>query len=232
MKGNIKVVDAHDSEVSDTGSFAAILVMRDAKNKYLGKYMLSCLHVFGLLNQNLNNYRRETDIYTGKTRLAKYKGISGSFYNVNSKRWSFDAAIAKIDESQEALAWQTISSPRPISSLNYIEDLPKNAVIHTPRKKIYASELLAKRGNQLKVAYGPKLNKVSAVHRLVVQYKALTKFGDSGSPVLSEDEQTFLGMHISGKDGTGYMLPAIDLIDNASAFYEGLNNGSLTLDVE
>lgn len=81
-------------------------------------------------------------------------------------------------------------------------------------------------GDQLTIPYdvGSSLSKVSVWHRRIVRWTCVTSqtfAGDSGSPVVSEDGVTLLGMHIAGGDGYAYMIPASDLLN--PAFYYGLS---------
>ena len=235
----IKVIDSKKSKY-DQGS-AVALIRRTRKNLSVEHYLVSCFHLFGLLARNIKQPCQQAVIEHDGKVIANYKGICGSIAPLGTDTWSFDVAFAKVEPKNLALARNAIPGPVPTKILYYMDELPKTAIMHSPRvkatdsndteSKITLSNVCAKRGNQQIVSYGPELNRLQAVHRLIVNYDGETMAGDSGSPVLSDDGDTLLGMHIAGNGSKGYMLPAVDFIQNANRFIPEFKNDTLSLDL-
>lgn len=226
----IKVIDTAKKSKYDQGS-AVALIRRIRKNSPVEHYLVSCFHLFGLLATNIKQPCQQAIIEHDGNVIAHYNGICGSIAPLDTDTWSFDVAFAKIEPKNLGLARNAIPGPVPTKILYYMDELPETAFMHSPRGKITLSNVCAKRGNQQIVTYGPELSHLQAVHRLVASYDGETKRGDSGSPVLSSDGKTLLGMHIAGDGNKGYMLPAVDFIQNANRFIPEFKNDTLSLDL-
>jgi hypothetical protein len=230
MSRKLVVKNTDHPTITASGCATALLVRRNSNNEFKGYYLLSCLHLFGIAAINANSYRDSSSVFIQNHKIAEYSGLGGSLNQLSNKLWSFDAALAKVPDNSYELAKSSVLQPQPESTLHYMEDLPDKGIIHSHNREILATNLRAKRGNQLKVQYPSNLGGFVAIHRLVVKYDAQTQQGDSGSPVTSEDGSKLLGMHFAGDGGTGFMLPAVELLYNAKKFISGLNGDELYLD--
>ncbi|CAD5260899.1 conserved hypothetical protein [Alteromonas sp. 38] len=235
-------IDVINTQTKETDSGSAVALVRCTGN--IGDtehYLVSCFHLFGLLANNIEQPCQQATIKHAGKVIASYTGICGNIAPLGTDTWSFDVAFAKVEPQNLELARNAIPGPVPTKILYYMDELPKTAIMHSPRGKVTApkntasaislSNVCAKRGNQQIVSYGPELNRIQAVHRLIASYDGETKRGDSGSPVLSSDGKTLLGMHIAGDGNKGYMLPAVDFIQNANRFIPKFKNDTLSLDL-
>lgn len=222
------VAPADGLKIQDEGVATALVVRRDSQQnpRY---YLMSCLHVYGLLRYNANQYQNTTYIYDSKnTHIATYKGLCGSLHTVNKGLWSFDMALAEVENSQLA-ELEKVFSELPKDTWNALTKWPKSTPICIKTDmsaKTNASNLQLLRGNQQRVFYRANPD-FSAAFRTVVKYQTDTQPGDSGSPVVTDKH--FLGMHIAGNGTVGYMLPAEDIINNAHLFIKQLNGDQLSL---
>jgi hypothetical protein len=226
----IKVIDTAKKSKYDQGS-AVVLIRRIRKNSPVEHYLVSCFHLFGLLATNVKQPCQQATIKHGGNVIAHYNDICGGIAPLGTDTWSFDVAFAKVEPKNLDLARKAIPGPVPTKILYYMDELPKTAIMHSPRGKVTLSNVCAKRGNQQIVTYGPELSRLQAVHRLIASYDGETMAGDSGSPVLSDDGETLLGMHVAGNGSKGYMLPAVDFIQNANRFIPKFKNDILSLDL-
>jgi len=214
----------------DEGACAAI-VRRNIKDSAPEHYLLSCYHLYALLASDISNPATHSGIFKEDLQIATYSGVAGKFAPTSSQTWSFDAAYALVDEGKLSAARKAVPGPKAQNILYYMDNLPKSATLHSPKGPIPLVDLDVKRGNQLIVSYGSKLNRITAAHRVVIEYTGATQPGDSGAPVIAPDNKTLLGMHIAGNGQRGYMLPAVDLIQNANAFIKTFKDDTLSLDI-
>ncbi|WDE02092.1 hypothetical protein [Thalassomonas actiniarum] len=232
MASQILVKRDDDSNIHDKGSVTAIVRILGSKNEDKGYYLMSCLHVLGLTFHNFPHYDKHTNIFFAddpETKVATYDGcIRGNLYFEKQGLPSFDAALAKIDFSGmndaekkahiEELKKKT-GAPKLNDYIYYPENTPKSGWVMTPRGAKKASGFNVFRGIDKAVVYDQyQGHKNRAFHRVMIEYDTNTRAGDSGSPVVDDSKKVLLGMHIAGSKGKGYMIPAIDLIDQPTLF--------------
>jgi hypothetical protein len=157
-----------------------------------------------------------------------------SFYGIlrpGGTRVSFDAALARVDPAQSAIARQLIPAPLgPVPGQfarfrSEIEDLKFYAMrsARGVRKNVQWHRYWGT-NEAPPIVYdglGTVLLRVP-----LVEYELTsdtTQPGDSGSAVVSSDDAILVGMHIAGQGNFGFMIPSFELLrpDN----YVGMASG-------
>jgi hypothetical protein len=107
--------------------------------------------------------------------------------------------------------------PRPTNVIGSDTEIPLFYTIWTPRapSPVPAERRQFHYGGTIDINYYDynRLNDLRILHSTIVESKAHTEPGDSGSPVVTTDGATLLGMHIAGGGGRAFMIPAYDLLD-------------------
>ncbi|BBO26485.1 hypothetical protein AltI4_08730 [Alteromonas sp. I4] len=226
---------------NDTGT-ATCIVVRRRDQVIVNHYLMSCLHVYGLLNVSSIQQTVPAQVLSNNQHIATYRGLGGSLNNTNTGIWSFDVALAEIESDAILNDLRARFNGLPFATWNALDTWPSSAIIHATRREnnnnaerevpITAQNLQLLRGNQQVVRYSNANPPFNAAFRLVVKYRANTLPGDSGSPVTAQTEfgPRFLGIHIaSDGQGEGYMLPAEEIINNAHLYIRGLDGDRLSL---
>ncbi len=180
------------------------------------RFALSCLHVFGILSQNGGNIARDAIIHssTGK-RIARLE----KWGTLEPFRVARDVSLARIEDDFGVLA--TLALPKPMHHVICIEEIQfmRKYDIWTARGKKpaqYFEYLTSKKPLPRRKFRYDSSNNVSYLDNVVVSdtLGPPTVGGDSGSPVISQDGETFVGMHIVGIENAGksYMIPAYELL--------------------
>lgn len=190
-------------------------------------FALSCRHVFGLSASNPPQFPVGAAISVARLIgttfqsqppiFAKAVGVYGLL--VDGERVSFDVALAGIDAAQAASdaarnAITAINPPQSANSLAQIQAL-QNYKIVTPDGTLNAKFVRAwSVQEQPAIRYS---NQLTEVYQAVPVIESLVQdgipiSGHSGSPVISADGSTLLGMHFAGRFARSYMIPAYDLL--------------------
>lgn len=190
-------------------------------------YVMSCLHVLGMAQEFYPNFGSHNKVFleNGKRFIGKLSKHCG--YIRDKTLHSFDAALAEVDE--ESALKDAMPKPRPSEILREkeINKIPDDYDIWTSSNGIIpARKDLVWEGTDIAIPYEDSsgLENLTIWHRIIISSFANTAPGDSGSPVVTKDGETLLGMHIAGGGGMAFMIPAFELF-NAGNYY-GLDTKS------
>jgi hypothetical protein len=181
-------------------------------------YGVSCRHVLSLSAKFFDEttWGAQVQVQTAATStIGPTRAIAGSLGAADS----FDAQLVEAT-NREALR-SALGSPVPVQYARGVAELPARYDIHTPSGTIEAAFV------DFPPEPGYDVGGHRIGHRTIVQSQPEegTNAGTSGSPVISKDGRTLLGMHVAGKaemDPQGhfiavsYMIPAWELLNPAN----------------
>lgn len=211
------------------GTLTCVVTIRNPNGElYPQLYVMSCLHVLGMAQEFYPKfgYHNKVFLHNEERLIGKLSEHCGYIRNGPSK--SFDAALAEVDD-KSALR-DAMPKPRPSEILREeeIKKIPDDYDIWTSSNGIIPARYdHVWGGEDISIPYNDSsgLANLTIRHKTIITSFANTAPGDSGSPVVTKDRETLLGMHIAGGDGRAFMIPAFELF-NAGNYY-GLDTKSI-----
>lgn len=218
----VAVGPANSGGPAERGSIACVVqIPGDTENVYA----VSAAHLFDLTEQYWPALPSDVLVKnaTSSAAVAIVSDFVGPLRPLE-QGFSFDAALATVTD-RAALA-DVLGDVLPANSAKSSGDIPATFNVSTARGMISARKaatwLAPDQVLQYVVADG---STIRVQHAILVESAADTIPGDSGSPVISQDGLTLLGMNIWGGDGISFMIPAYSLL--ASENYAGLPAGQV-----
>ncbi|HTB66476.1 MAG TPA: trypsin-like serine protease [Steroidobacteraceae bacterium] len=206
--------------VSELGSIACIVNIPGGGDT---PYALSAAHVFDLTAQTWPGLPSNVGVTDSVSQepFAQVTDFAGPIQS-SSDGLSFDAALAQVSDAS-ALA-NVMDMPRPLQCIGSAAQLPATYMISTSHGKLIATKGTVWK-NQILTYQINNGTTVDVQHDTLIESDAQTQPGDSGAPVVTNDQQTLLGMNIYGGEGVCFMIPAFCLIKSEN--YSGLPAGQL-----
>jgi hypothetical protein len=206
------------STFSESGSITCVVRIPGDQQNF---YVISAAHVFDLTEHywpGLPSNVTLSESSSGGT-IGQVTDFVGPLRSAD-QGLSFDAALAKVtDVSALAAAMGTLIPKRAIISA---ADIPASFSISTVNGTLSATKATVWTNQVLQ--YNLESGATLAIqHQTLVESDAATVEGDSGSPAITNDGTTLVGMNIYGGEGVAFLIPAYDLL--ATHNYSGLPAG-------
>lgn len=216
----------------DTSAVGAIACLVERDRVPGVPFAIGCRHVLSLSAWFFNSSSWGASVrINGGGVVGVTRAVAGALQEAPDR--SFDAQLFEVTDRQtlrDAMAGQ-----RCTRYATSIDDIPPEYEILTPNgtRRARFVECVGRGRPVYRIGDVWIAHDVSLIRN---QPEPATEAGDSGSPVLTKDGGTLLGMHVSGIneiDSRGvyvvaaYMIPAWELLDPAN--YSGVGNETWTL---
>lgn len=205
QKGYIKT---RDRQTFKKASGAATAIIK--RNGDNSEYVMSCRHVFSISRHLHKSNRFGFSVLSGSRQAAKTSIIKGPLIG-KPGRYSHDAQLAEVTNSQHLGNAISDISLNGWAKTRFDIQPGQTVYIIRPRSPNRVKAQLVRFKKDFQIKYG---GVGPVTHRLLLEIQAdsETKAGDSGSPIVSSDGKTLIGMHIAGRDKTSLAIPAWELM--------------------
>jgi hypothetical protein len=209
-----------NSTISESGTIACVVrIPGDTRSVYA----LCAAHVFDLTKHYWPNLPSNVGLSdsASSTAIGRVSDFAGSMQPA-SKGLSFDAALAKVSNTGALKA--NLGASLPSTAIKTAADIPSSYKIATVHGLLNATKGTVWTNQPLDYALSSG-DTLTVQHQTLVESDADTAEGDSGSPAVSNDGSTLVGMNIYGGEGVSFIIPAYTLL--ATQNYSGLPPGQL-----